>query len=84
VPQRNLMTACGRSIVDGMPGGAAHTAATRLTARFAVYPGEVSAISCPHRALMLGGWWNWPHLVTTFAPDSSSRHTSSMSNIRGM
>ena len=33
---------------------------------------------------MLAGWWNSPRVVTTFAPDSSRRHTSSMSHCCGM
>ena len=33
---------------------------------------------------MLPGWWNSPRVVTMFAPDSSSRHTSSTSHARGM
>jgi hypothetical protein len=33
---------------------------------------------------MLAGWWNCPHVVTTFAPEASRRQTSSMSRVRGM
>jgi hypothetical protein len=33
---------------------------------------------------MLAGWWNSPRVVTTLAPDASSRHTSSASRARGM
>ena len=33
---------------------------------------------------MLGGWWNSPRVVTTLAPEASSRHTSSASSARGM
>ena len=33
---------------------------------------------------MLAGWWNSPRVVTTLAPDSSSRQTSSTSSARGM
>ena len=30
------------------------------------------------------GWWNSPRVVTMFAPDARSRHTSPMSHARGM
>ena len=33
---------------------------------------------------MLAGRWNSPRVVTTLAPDTNSRHTSSTSSARGM
>ena len=33
---------------------------------------------------MLAGRWNSPRVVTTFAPEASSRHTSSTSQAAGM
>src|SRR4249919_2868569 len=43
--QAKIGTIIGRSVIVRMPGAAAQTTGTALTARFAVYPGERSAIS---------------------------------------
>ena len=59
------------------------------TAAGAVDRGAAPPAGRPRRAArsagsMLAGWWNSPRVVTTLAPDSSRRHTSSMSQARGM
>ena len=45
---------------------------------------QASSIRSRTAGSRLPGWWNSPRVVTTFAPDSSNRQTSSKSQPCGM